>query len=222
MATTAPDAAASPTSGILVCQLVAQFSTTLPQSHDDDGRCTSSARKLSFSSPAAATRRASALAQFGRHRFTQPSDVLSENLRAAISAASASGLAVTRSDCELVRWPAPMPVVCSDSSNPWALRWVQSGQSGCVTLACSLEALWVLGAGQTIFCTPVDHARASCPEAGKVVLSFEQGHGRLALKLQPAEAAELAAAVQRRAALRAALLRLQPEPHTPKAEDVDC
>lgn len=193
--------AASPTA-LSVRQLVARFDTPSPT--PDDGSPSASPRELSYASPATSARRASALANFGAHRFTQPTEALSDSLRGTAAAARASssggagGLAVTAEDCELARWPEPMSVVCSESSNAYALRWVQSGQSGCVTLACSLETLWVLGAGLTIYCCPLDTVCASSPEPGKV---------------RPPAAAAIAAADADASAIMLVLLPLRPVLH---------
>ena len=60
---------------------------------------------------------------------------------------------------KLLRWDA-LPVVLSGTSNGWAKNWVLTGQSGCVGLASSLQHLWVLGAGQTIFVEAADAVHA--------------------------------------------------------------
>ncbi len=60
---------------------------------------------------------------------------------------------------KLLRWDA-LPVVLSTTSNGWCKNWVLTGQSGCVGLASSLQHLWVLGAGQTIFVEAADAVRA--------------------------------------------------------------
>lgn len=56
-------------------------------------------------------------------------------------------------------------MVLGGSSNPHALNWVLTGQSGCVGLASSAAFLFVLGAGQTIGIEDADAVHAARDEA---------------------------------------------------------
>eukprot|EP00887_Chlorella_sp_A99_P003737 scaffold7.g3737.t1 len=153
---------------------------------------------------------------FGTRRFDPPREEGPAALRAALDLAPDAPLA--EGDCALLRWPA-MPVVLSATSNPWVKKWVLSGNSGCVALASSIRTLYVLGAGQTIYCCDADvaaavvDADAAAPAAADaqsccVRLSFGSD-GWLTLRApRAALAEEVAGAVGARAARRAALRRV--------------
>ncbi|PRW58137.1 elongation factor Ts [Chlorella sorokiniana] len=151
--------------------------------------------------PAAREARLQAIrAKFGTRRFLPARELPAAEQRQQLGAAESD---LSPEDYKLLRWDA-LPVVLSGTSNGWAKNWVLTGQSGCVGLASSLQHLWVLGAGQTIFVEAADAVHAVRDDAGVAVRLGTDGW--LTLKVPDAEAAaDMIAAINGRAATRAAL-----------------
>ncbi|KAL4437105.1 hypothetical protein ABPG75_004244 [Micractinium tetrahymenae] len=147
-------------------------------------------------------------AKFGTKVFHAAKEVQPAELLQQLGAAESD---LQPEDYKLLRWE-PMPVLLNSTSNSYCRNFVLKGLSGCVGLASSLSHLFVLGAGQTIWIAEADavHAERREQEASGdmwgVFLHFGEGDF-LTLKTDDASAAAVAAAVNERAAKRAALRR---------------